>query len=52
MSLIGIAIANAVLWGTIIVLLLVRMQNARRLEEQIERVEATVDETTPDEPNG
>lgn len=42
MTVIWIAIANAILWGVIIVLLIVRMQDARRLEEQIERVEAAV----------
>jgi hypothetical protein len=52
MSVVGIAIANAVLWSVIIAVLLIRMQDARQLEEQIERVEAAVAETTPDAANG
>lgn len=48
MSIIWIAVANAVVWVAISVLLIARMQNARRLEAQIERVEAAVAETTAD----
>ena len=48
MTVIWIAIANAILWGVIIALLIARMQDARRLEDQIERVEAAVIEAGAD----